>query len=571
MAEDSVVRGREKAAADHSPAVAGGRPAVPAAEANEGTAAEADRLYARRWLTLLTLCLCIIVIGVDNTILNVALPSIVRSLGATGSQLQLIVDGYTIIFACLLLTSGSIGDRYGRRHALMFGLAWFGVFSLLASQAGSPAQLIAARMCMGIGGAFIFPTTLSILTNTFRDPGERARAIGIWAGVSGIGIALGPLLGGLLVERFGWGSVFLINVPITTIAIVLCLRFVPQSGARADNPLDPIGALLSILGLATLLYGIIEGPDRGWLATPVLGPLVAGVAFLALFAWWEWRNPHPMLDVKFFRNPRFSAASATITITFFALYASTFLMTLYFQFVLGYSPVKTGLLITPVAVGLMIASPFAPRFVNRFGTKRVVVAGLCLVGGCMACYGSNTIMSSFALGLTVRFVYGLGMGLTSAPVTESIMGSLPPSRAGVGSAVNDTTRQTGGALGVAIIGSVFAARYHVAIGGLPFIPEGSRAVARESIGGSLKEAASIGGATGAHLVSVAHEAFITSMRVAYGISVLVVATAVFVAWRFLPAQAPASQPPPYAGVDAVVRPDSDLLESMEIAVEDLVD
>src|SRR3984893_9144073 len=207
-----------------------------------------DEIYAKRWWTLGTLCMCLIVIGVDNTILNVALPSIVRDLKATGSQLQLMVDGYTIVFACLLLTAGSLGDRYGRRHALMFGLTWFGLCSAAASTASSPAQLIAARGFMGLGGAFIFPTTLSILTNTFRDPAERARAIGVWAGVSGIGIALGPLAGGLLVEHFGWGSIFLVNVPICTTAVILCLFFVPNSSAREESPLDPIGALFSIVG-----------------------------------------------------------------------------------------------------------------------------------------------------------------------------------------------------------------------------------------------------------------------------------------------------------------------------------
>jgi len=534
---------------------------------------EQDRIHARRWFTLLTLCLCITVIGVDNTILNVALPSIVRNLDATGSQLQLIVDGYTIVFACLLLTSGSLGDRYGRRRALIFGLAWFGVFSALASRAGSPTQLIVARAFMGLGGAFIFPTTLSILTNTFRDPGERARAIGVWAGVSGIGIALGPLLGGLLVERFGWGSVFLINAPITALAILLSLRFVPTSGARAENPLDPLGALLSIIGLAFLLFGIIEGPDKGWTATPVLATLGVGALFLAVFAWWEWRSPAPMLDVRFFRNPRFSAASATITITFFALYASTFLLTQYFQFILGYSPLKSGAMLTPVAVGLMIGSPFAPRFVQRFGTKRVVVAGLLLVMLGMACYGSNSIMSSLALGLCIRLVYGLGMGTMSAPVTESIMGSLPPSRAGVGSAVNDTTRQTGGALGVAVIGSLFAARYHAAIGSLAFLPSDARAPARESIGSSLQVAARVGGQAGAELVSTAHQAFLASMRVTYAVAVLIVALAATVAWKFLPAHAPAAQPlaAPYADPTAPVPSDSELLEALEIGVENIAD
>ena len=371
-----------------------------------------DVVHARRWWTLGTLCVALIVIGVDNTILNVALPSIVRDLNATGSQLQLMVDAYTIVFACLLLTAGSLGDRYGRRHALMFGLTWFGLASAFASTVSSPTELIVARGLMGIGGAFIFPTTLSILTNTFRDPSERAMAIGIWAGVSGIGIALGPLAGGFLVEQFGWGSVFLVNVPICSAALLLSWHFVPNTSDRAESPLDPIGALFSIVGFLFLLYGIIEGPDKGWSSPVVSGSLGIGILFITLFALWEWRNPAPMLDVRFFKNARFSAASATITLTFFGFYASTFLLTQYFQFILGYSPLKAGVLIVPTAVGLMIGSPLAPRMVNQWGTKRVVILGLSLVATGMACYASNTIMSDFWLGLLVRLVTGLGFGIT---------------------------------------------------------------------------------------------------------------------------------------------------------------
>jgi EmrB/QacA subfamily drug resistance transporter len=477
------------------------------------------------------------VTGVDNTILNVALPSIVRDLNASGSQLQLMVDSYSIVFACLLLTAGSLGDRYGRRRALMFGLAWFGTFSAYASTVSSPDQLIVARGLMGVGGAFIFPTTLSILTNTFRDPWERARAIGIWAGVSGIGIALGPLLGGLLVENYGWGSVFLINVPLCSLAFVMAVLFVPDSSARNESPLDPLGAVLSIIGLASFLYAIIEGPDKGWTAPVVLAGLIVGLVFIGLFAWWEASTPRPMLDVKFFKNPRFSAASATITITFFGFYASTFLLTQYFQFILRYSPLKAGVMLIPTAIGLMVGSPIAPRLVQRYGTKLVVIGGLSLVLIATACYASNTIMSNLLGGLLVRGIIGMGFGITTAPVTESIMGSLPPERAGVGSAVNDTTRQTGGALGVAVIGSLFAARYHGAIGQLSFLPASVRAMARESIGTSLQVAAKIGGATGGHLANVATHAYLKSMRATYLVTSLIVVTAMGVAYRWLPARA----------------------------------
>jgi EmrB/QacA subfamily drug resistance transporter len=492
-------------------------------------------------LILGVLSLCVVVIGVDNTILNVALPSIVRALGASGSQLQWMVDAYTIVFACLLLTAGSLGDRYGRRRMLMFGLAWFGVFSALASFASSPGMLIAARALMGVGGAFIFPTTLSILTNTFRDPAERARAIGVWAGVAGIGIAIGPVIGGLLVEHLGWGSVFFINVPVCALTFALAWRFIPNTSAPEESPLDPIGAVLSIAGLVALLFAIIEVPNHGWVAPDVLGGFVIGLVFLGLFAAWEAHTPRPMLDVRFFRNARFSAASATITLAYFALFASTFLLTQYFQFVLGYSPLESGLMLTPVALGLMIGSPIAPRFVQRLGTKRVVVFGLVVVATAMACYASDTIMSSFALGFGVRLVYGIGMGVTVAPVTESIMGSLPPGRAGVGSAVNDTTRQTGGALGVAVLGSIFASQYHTTFDAARNLPPGVAHSARDSIGTSLQVARHLPAGVATQVRSVATDAFLSSMRITYACAVAVVLVAVFVAARFLPARA--SEPP----------------------------
>ena len=434
------------------------------------------------------LSLCVVVIGVDNTILNVALPSIVRSLGASGSQLQWMVDAYTIVFACLLLTAGSLGDRYGRRKMLMFGLAWFGVFSALASTANSPGMLIAARALMGVGGAFIFPTTLSILTNTFREPGERARAIGVWAGVAGIGIAIGPVVGGLLVEHLGWGSVFFINVPVCAVTFVLARWLIPNTSAPEESPLDPIGAVLSIVGLVTLLFAIIEVPNHGWVAPDVVASFVIGLVFIGLFAAWEAHTPRPMLDVRFFRNPRFSAASATITLTYFALFGSTFLLTQYFQFVLGYSPLKAGVMTAPVAVGIIVCAPQAPRFVDRFGTKKVVAGGLLVVAFSLLLYASDAIMSSVGWGILVRLLFGAGMGFTAAPATESIMGSLPPGRAGVGSAVNDTTRQTGGALGVAVLGSIFASQYHATFDAARGLPTGVAHSARDSIGTSLQVA-----------------------------------------------------------------------------------
>ncbi|MEO5722866.1 MAG: MFS transporter [Ilumatobacteraceae bacterium] len=493
----------------------------------------------RRWWTLAVLCLSLTVISIDNTILNVALPSIVESLNARGSELQLLIDGYTIVFACLLLTAGSLGDKLGRKGILTIGLGLFGACSALAALSTSATMLIAARALMGIGGACIYPSTLSILTNTFHDDRERGRAIGIWAGVSGLGVAIGPLAGGILVEHFWWGSVFLVNVPICLIAIAAGHRYVPTTTRDPDHALDPYGAVFSVVALIGLLYAIIVIPDRGVADPVVIVSFVVGLVFLLAFGWWETHYQHPMLELHFFKNPRFSAASATITLTFFALYGSTFLLTQYFQFVLEYSPLKAGVLTAPVAVGIMVMAPQAPRLVERIGTKLVVVIGLVIVAVGMATYSIEPIVSSFVGGAFARLLFGIGMGLVIAPATESIMGSLPKAKAGVGSAVNDTTRQTGGALGVAIIGSVFAAVYHHEIKVPDGLPAGAVPMVRDSIGAALD---SIGRfdlpATVGRLVHDASgEAFFSGMQVAAWLGTGIIVCAAVVAYRFLPARA----------------------------------
>jgi EmrB/QacA subfamily drug resistance transporter len=494
-----------------------------------------EKAYERRWYTLAVLCMSLVIITIDNSILNVALPTIVRDLGASGSDLQWIIDAYIIVFASLLLTAGALGDKFGRKGALSIGLLLFGGFSGLASLANSPEMLIAARGLMGIGAAFIFPTTLSILTNTFTGH-ERARAIGVWAGVSGIGVALGPVLGGILVEHFYWGAVFFVNVPICVLALVLGYFFIPTSRDPDNRPLDPLGALLSIVTLVALLYAIIQAPEKGWLATDVVAAFAASLVLLSVFAWWETHTKEPMIDVRVFRNPRFSAASGVLTLTSFALYGSVFLLIQYFQFVLGYSPLEAGLLATPVAVGMMVMSPNAPRLVLRWGTKRVVVVGLLVVAAAMLLYGSNTVMSSFVGGCAVRLLFGIGLGLTSAPATESIMGSLPPSRAGVGSAINDTTRQTGGALGVAIIGSVFLAAYHHFADKTRHLSAASSAALHDSVGRALELARNLPTKQGAALVELSREAFVDAMRITYPIAAAFIVFAAFIAWRYLPAR-----------------------------------
>ncbi|MEZ5322090.1 MAG: MFS transporter [Microthrixaceae bacterium] len=494
-----------------------------------------EQAHEKRWWTLGALCLALSIIGIDNTILNVALPKIVESVHAEGSQLQWIVDAYVIVFACLLLSAGTLGDKLGRKKTLLAGLAVFGLFSGLAATASTANGLIAFRALMGIGGALIFPSTLSVITNTFTGV-ERAKAIGIWAGVSGLGIAIGPLAGGLLVEHFFWGSVFLVNVPIVIIALVACYLVVPDSRDDADAHLDPVGALLSIVGLAALLYGIIEAPAEGWTDTKVLVGFAVGLAFGVGFFMWERRATHPMLDVTFFGDARFTAASATITLTFFALFGSTFLLTQYFQFVLGYSPFKSGMLTAPVAIGIMIAGPYAPRIVQRIGTKYTVMIGLFIVTGVLMSYASETLMSSVLWGSVVRFAFGLGMGTVMAPATESIMASLPLNKAGVGSAVNDTTRQAGGALGVAVIGSIFAARYHGLITPPKGLPHVADAAIRDSIGKALYVAADrrVPAPLARQIEYAASRAFVGGMQLAVFVGAAICLLAVGLAWRYLP-------------------------------------
>jgi EmrB/QacA subfamily drug resistance transporter len=517
-----------------------------------------ELVHRRRWKILVVLCLALSITSIDTTVLSVALPRIVEDVDASGSQLQWIVDSYTIVFACLLLAAGALGDRFGRRGALIGGVATFGVFSLVASASQTPTQLILARALLGGAGAFIFPTTLSLLTNVFTDPRERSRAIGIWSALAGIGVAIGPPLGGILVEHLGWHSVFWVNAPICLGTVVAAIVIVPHMDTEAARPLDPVGALISVVAMVGLLYAIIELPN-GWDAGVIAG-FVESIVGMGLFAWWESRVAHPMLDVHFFRNPRFSAASAVVFLMMFAMYASTFLMTQYFQFTLGYSPLKTGLMLTPLALGMMASSTQAARVVERFGTKAVAMGGTSILAGSMFLYGSDTIMSSFTIGFAVRFVYGIGLGFCGPPLTESIMGSLPPERAGVGSAVNDTTRQLGGALGVAVLGSIFATRYHHAMDRVTGIPAAVRDEARESIGTTINVASRLDDpGLAARVRDAGIDAFHHSMRLTYAIGGAVLVGAMYIVWRYLPAKALethhhhsveiASEPPLAAAVD----------------------
>jgi EmrB/QacA subfamily drug resistance transporter len=502
---------------------------------------DAATIYRRRWGTLAVLCVSLLVIGLDTTILNVALPTLVEDLHATASQQQWMVDAYVLVFASLLLTAGALGDKFGRRGALTVGLALFGVGSAAAAFSGSAGALIGARGFMGIGGALIMPATLSILTNVFTDPAERAKAIGIWAGVSGLGVAIGPVTGGWLLEHFWWGSVFLINLPVVALGLVAGRVLIPTSRDPESPRLDLVGTAMSAVGLFALLYGIIEGPSKGWSNSSVVGAFAIGIVVLVSFVVWELRSSHPILDVRFFANPRFSGASVAITLVFFSLFGSIFFLTQYLQFVMDYGTLQAGLAIAPVALALMVAAPIAPILAKRFGTKAIVAAGLLVVAAALVLLSTATVTSGYGIVLAVIVTLGVGMGLAMAPATESIMGSLPKAKAGVGSAVNDTTREVGGALGVAILGSLLAAAYHSSMdtsAAVQALPAPAAAAAHDSLGGAVQVAGQLG-AAGQPLLADATRAFVDAMSSTVLIGAVVAALGALVALVWLPSRAPA--------------------------------
>jgi EmrB/QacA subfamily drug resistance transporter len=494
-----------------------------------------------RWWTLVVLSASLLVIGLDNTILNVALPTLQRDLGSTGSQLQWIVDAYMLVFAGLLLTAGALGDRFGRKRALTFGLAVFGLGSGLSALATSPGMLIATRALMGVGGAFIMPSTLSIITAVF-PPDERPKAIGAWAAVSGLGIAIGPVAGGWLIEHSSWHAIFLVNLPFVVAALVAGRWLVPESLDPAAPRLDVPGFALSIAGLTTLVWAIIEAPDRGWTDGTILAAFGVAAAVLSAFLAWELRTDQPMLDVRLFRNPRFSGASGAITFVFFALMGSMFFLTQYLQGVLGYSALEAGLRVSPVAVGLVIGGPISAKLAARFGTKLVVAGGLVLVAAGLTIATQFEVGTGYGIVLAHLLVMGFGMGMAMAPATDSVMGSVPLEKASVGSAVNDTTRTTGGALGVAVLGSLLASRYRGdmddAVAGLP---HHAADLAGDSLGGALAIAHKLGSP---ELADAAHSAFVSGMHVAALGAAAVALAGALIALVVIPGRERAAAPAP---------------------------
>lgn len=498
-----------------------------------------------RWWSLFFVCISLMVISLDNTILNVALPAISRALGASASELQWVLDAYVLVFAAMLLTMGSIGDRVGRKRALQFGLVWFAAGSLAAALSSSTAMLIATRAVLGIGGATIMPSTLSIITASFREPKERAKAISIWAAVFALGVGIGPVIGGWLLEHYEWGSVFMVNLPIAAVAIIGGHFMIGES--RDEHAPDPDipGVLLSIGGLFALVYGIIEAGQAGWTDTRVLTAFGAAVLLLGLFGWWENRSSHPMLPVRFFRNMSFTGANAAVAMLTFCLFGALFFLSQFFQSVQGYSPLEAGIRILPMALVAMVASGISARLAARFGIKLVTALGLLIAAGGFLYLAyladANAAYGVAVIGLSITAV---GIGLAMPVATDSIMGSVPVDKAGVGSAMNDTTRQIGGALGIAILGTIMNRTYLSSVNDLlasnplfALVPERGVEAIRASITGAHVVAEQLPLAPLAkQLTDTANAAFVTGMQDALYVGTGILLAAAIITFLILPAR-----------------------------------
>ncbi|MFI7491182.1 MFS transporter [Micromonospora echinaurantiaca] len=505
--------------------------------------------HPRRWAILGVLVISLLVVVLDNTILNVALRTLadpVHGLGASQGELEWAINSYTLVFAGLLFTFGVLGDRAGRKRFLLVGLALFGLSSLLSAYAQSPGQLIAARALMGVGGAAIMPVTLSIISNVF-DPRERGRAIGVWAGAVGLAVAIGPVLGGALLEHYWWGSVFLINVPVVALGVVLVALLVPESRDPKPGRVDVLGVLLSVVGLVALSYGIIDGGEHGFGRPVVWASIVGGLAVLAWFVAHERRSDHPSLDVRLFRVPRFAAPVALVGLVFFAAMGVMFFSSFYLQLVRGYSPLETGLLFLPFAAAQLFFAPRSAAMVHRYGGKAVAAVGLTLTAVALGAFAFIDATTPIWVVLVFFFLQGVGMANIMPPATESIMSALPREKAGVGSAVSNTIRQVAGALGVAVLGSVLSAVYRGDVEpALRDLPAGAQQAAGESISGAYAAAGQLGPAA-PHLIAVANDAFVTAMHWAAVLATVAAAAGLLVVARWMPGRSAAPAAPVPAG------------------------
>ena len=511
-------------------------------------------VHRRRWSILAVLCLSLLIVFVGNSSLNVAIPTLARDFDATTSSLQWVIAAYSLVFAGLLFTSGALGDRFGRKGLLQIGLVGFLIAALMATWSNAMWQFIACRALMGASAAFIMPSTLSILVNVF-PPQERARAISIWAAVTGGAGAIGPVASGFLLSHFWVGAIFLVNVPFIIASLVFGSVLLPKSKDPSHASLDPVGAALSIIGLSSLVYALIEAPTSGWLSTATLAAFGVAVATIVAFVAWERRVHTPMLDMALFRNAAFSTSTAGITLVFVAMYGVMFLVTQYFQLVLGYTPLGSAVRFLPMTPIMILVAPMTPRLVARFGANRTVGVGLVAVAVGLLMFRGLDLDTPYWFVLLCVAIMVSGMALSMSPLTSALMSAVPPERAGSGSAMNDATRELGAALGVAVLGSIAASRYAHALDrspGLNALPPSASAAVHDSLGGAVVVSQNIGGAAGDALLRLAQTSFVSGLHLAVTCGSALAAIAAVVIWRFLP-----EQTPPMAGhgpmteVDAV--------------------
>jgi EmrB/QacA subfamily drug resistance transporter len=480
---------------------------------NDTTNYESLPGYKNRWLSLLFVCISLLVISLDNTILNTAIPAISRDLSASTSDIQWIIDAYSLVFAALLLTMGTLGDRFGRKPALQIGLVLFGIGSLAAALSTSTEALIASRAFLGMGAAIIMPATLSIISATF-PPTERSQAIALWAAVFGLGVGLGPTLGGWLLEHYSWHSAFYINLPVVALAVIGGHFVISNSKDESAPKIDFLGVALSIPGLFALVYGIIEAGLHSWTDPKVVVPLAAAAILLGIFAWWESHYEHAMLPLHFFKNMSFTGANVAIALIIFSLFGSLFFMSQYMQTILGFTALEAGIRLIPLSVTLAVSAGLSARVATKLGTKYTVALGI-FIGALGMLFMSQAldVDSSYGTILIGQLVLAGGLGIAMSPATNSIMGSVPVSKAGVGSAMNDTTRELGGALGVAIFGTLMNNVYLNGVEKLKTLQLPSDVY--EIVSGSIQGAHGVAGnmppEVGNTIISTADRAFVDGM------------------------------------------------------------
>jgi EmrB/QacA subfamily drug resistance transporter len=495
------------------------------------------RVYGRRWWTLAVLCLSLLIVFVGNSSLNVTIPTLSRELGASTSQLQWVIASYSLVFAGLLFSTGALGDRYGRKGALQWGLIIYLIACVLATASNAMWQLIGCRAVMGVGAALVMPSTLSILVNVF-PPQERTKAIAIWASVTGAAGAIGPVASGWLLGHFWYGSVFLVNVPILLTALVAGWFLVPKSRDPEHGQLDPVGALLSIVGIGALVYALIQAPEIGWRASETMIAFAVAAVVLVALVIWELRVDEPMLDIRFFRNPAFSTGTGGMILIFMSMFGVMFLITQYFQLILGYSPLSAALRLLPMAPIMILVSPLTPRLSARYGANRVVASGMLGIAIGMVLFRGLTPHTSYWYVLLSIVPLVSGMALSMSPMTASIMSAVPARRAGAGSAMNDATRELGAALGIALMGSLAASRYTATLTHVTAqLPASAQRQAGISLADALAAADRIGGAAGRALAAGAEHAFIDGIRLAVTCGAVFAAVAAFIVFRYLPREA----------------------------------